>query len=123
LHLQMTKPIAQARIEGDFSPGAHLEAYGRSYRMERSGGRYTISVATNGGPAATYQVDYTLGAKRFQGYLSKLADGRIYVLPVFWMRSVGRWIDWTEIAPVSHHYTGDLRQIWNVNCVNCQGVN
>jgi hypothetical protein len=123
LHVQMTKPIAQARIEGDFSPGAHLEAYGRSYRMERSGGRYTVSVSTNGGPAATYQVDYTLGAKRFQGYLSKLADGRIYVLPVFWMGSAGRWIDWTEIAPVSHHYTGDLRQIWNVNCVNCHGVN
>jgi hypothetical protein len=119
----MTKPIAEARVEGDFGSGAHLEAYGRSYKMEKSGGHYYISVALNGAPATKYEIDYTLGAKRFQGYLSKLPDGRIYVLPVFWHRTTGRWLDWSEIAPVPRHYTGDLRQIWNVNCVNCHGVN
>src|SRR3954454_18938410 len=70
LHLQMTKPIADARVEGDFSAGAHLEQNGRAYTMEAKDGRYTISVAHEGRPPQKFQVDYTLGARRFQGYLS-----------------------------------------------------
>src|SRR5262249_48036730 len=31
LHVQMTKPIAEARVEGDFSGGAALDAAGRRY--------------------------------------------------------------------------------------------
>ena len=49
--------------------------------MESKDGRYTISVAHDGPLSRKFQVDYTLGARRFQGYLSKLPDGRIYVLP------------------------------------------
>jgi len=85
--------------------------------------RYAISVAHDGRPAETFPVDYTLGARRFQGYLSKLADGRIYVLPVFWHNETKRWLDWKEIAPVPDHPTQDLRQIWNITCVNCHATN
>src|SRR5262249_21127428 len=72
LHVQMTKPIAEARVEGDFSAGTHIEQNGRSYTVEVKDGRYAISVAHDGRPAEKFQVDYTLGARRFQGYLSKL---------------------------------------------------
>jgi predicted CXXCH cytochrome family protein len=125
LHVQMTKPIAQARVEGDFRPGTRVEQYGRSYAMDSKDGRYTIAIAQNGRPAERFTVDYTLGARRFQGYLSKLADGRIYVLPVFWHNETKRWIDWREIAPVPDHAdpNQDLRQIWNITCVNCHATN
>jgi Doubled CXXCH motif (Paired_CXXCH_1)/Cytochrome c554 and c-prime len=123
LHVQMTKPIAEAQVEGDFRPGTHFEAYGRAYTMSKSDGHYYISVSLNGGPPTKYEVDYTLGARRFQGYLSKQPDGRIYVLPVFWHRLTQRWIDWSEITPIPKHYTSDIRQIWNSNCVNCHAVN
>jgi len=123
LHVQMTKPIAEARVEGDFSAGAHLEQNGRAYTMAVKDGRYIITVAQEGRSAESYRVDYTLGARRFQGYLSTLPDGRIYVLPVFWHNETRRWIDWKEIAPVPDHRSGDLRQIWNVTCVNCHATN
>ncbi|HMF95873.1 MAG TPA: cytochrome c3 family protein [Vicinamibacterales bacterium] len=123
LHVQMTKPIAEARVEGDFSAGTHLDQNGRAYTMETKDGRYTIAVAHDGRPAEKFQVDYTLGARRFQGYLSKLADGRIYVLPVFWHNETKRWLDWKEIAPVPDHPAQDLRQIWNITCVNCHATN
>ncbi|MBI3400707.1 MAG: tetratricopeptide repeat protein [Acidobacteria bacterium] len=123
LHVQMTKPIAQARVAGDFGPGTHVEQYGRAYTMESSGGRYFVSIASNGRPAEKFQVDYTLGANRFQGYLSTLPDGRIYVLPIFWHVESKRWLDWKEIAPVPDHPQGDLRQIWNITCVNCHATN
>jgi predicted CXXCH cytochrome family protein len=123
LHVQMTKPIAEARVEGDFRPGTHLEQYGRAYTMDSKDGRYTVSISRGGGPAEKFQVDYTLGARRFQGYLSTLPDGRIYVLPIFWHNESKRWLDWKEIAPVPDHPTADLRQIWNITCVNCHATN
>jgi predicted CXXCH cytochrome family protein len=123
LHVQMTKPVAAARIAGDFRPGTKLQQNGRAYTMETHDGRYFISVARGSHPAETFEVNYTLGARRFQGYLSTLPDGRIYVLPVFWHNETKRWIDWKEITPVPDDPDHDLRQIWNVTCVNCHATN
>ncbi len=121
LHVQMTRPVADARVEGDFND-ARLEQYGRSYKMERRDGRYFVSVARRNRPDETYEIHYTLGARRFQGYLSKLSDGRIYVLPVFWHNEYRRWVDWKEITPIPDG-DHDLRQIWNVSCFNCHATN
>lgn len=123
LHVQMTRPIAEARIEGDFQPGAALRDHGRSYAMEQRDGKYFISVTRGSHPAERFEVHYTLGARRFQGYLSKLADGRIYVLPVFWHNETQRWVDYEEITPIPRDTDHDLRQIWNVTCVNCHATN
>lgn len=125
LHVQMTKPIAEALVEGAFGADApvRVEGYGRTYSMETRGGRYYISIAKSGGPPERFEVNYTLGARRFQGYLSKLPDGRIYVLPVFWHNESKRWLDWKEITPIPDDPDHDLRQIWNVTCVNCHATN
>ena len=125
LHVQMTKPIAEARVEGAFGEDrpVRLDAYGRSYVMEKRGGRYFVSIAHGGRPAEKFEVHYTLGARRFQGYLSKLPDGRIYVLPIFWHNASKRWLDWKEITPIPDDPDHDLRQIWNVTCVNCHATN
>jgi predicted CXXCH cytochrome family protein len=132
LHVQMTKPIAEATVEGDFGVAAEaghgvvpvtLSQGGRGYTMERRDGRYFVTVSKGRGPAEKFEVHYTLGARRFQGYLSKLADGRIYVLPVFWHNEAKRWVDWKEITPVPDDPDHDLRQIWNVTCVNCHATN
>jgi hypothetical protein len=130
LHVQMTKPIAEAVVEGSFGTDAagpsgpvHFEAYGRAYTMEAHAGRYFISISHAGRPAEKFEVNYTLGARRFQGYLSKLPDGRIYVLPLFWHNESKRWVDWKEITPIPDDPDHDLRQIWNVTCVNCHATN
>ncbi|MBI3261758.1 MAG: HEAT repeat domain-containing protein [Acidobacteria bacterium] len=129
----MTKPIAEAAVIGDFSADAALEKFGRAYRFEsrtppsesrtpNPESRYSVSISHGGGPFQKFSVDYTLGFKRFQGYISKLPDGRLYVLPAFWHREARRWIDWKEIAPVPDD-NHDLRQIWNVTCFNCHATN
>ncbi len=131
LHVQMTKPIAEATVEGDFGvPGpargaapVALSQNGSNYSMETRDGRYFVTVSKAGRPGEKFEVHYTLGARRFQGYLSKLADGRIYVLPVFWHNETKRWVDWREITPVPDDPDHDLRQIWNVTCVNCHATN
>lgn len=121
LHVRMTKPIEEATIVGDFS-GARLTAYGRSYRFARRNGRPIVEIAFGTRAPETFQVDYTLGFKRFQGYLSTLPDGSMYVLPAFWHVESRRWIDWKEITPIPAD-AHDLRQLWNTNCFNCHGTN
>jgi predicted CXXCH cytochrome family protein len=121
-HLQMTREVAESRVLGDFSRGTRFEQHGRRYSMEVHDGRFFLSVAHGARPPERFEVHYTLGARRAQGYLSKLPDGRIYVLPAFWHREQQRWFDWKEITPVPDTEE-DLRQIWNVTCFNCHATN
>jgi tetratricopeptide repeat protein/HEAT repeat protein/doubled CXXCH motif protein/cytochrome c554/c'-like protein len=123
LHVQMTRPIGEAHVAGDFKAGTRLDAADRTYSMENRNGRYYVSVARTGAAPEKFEVHYTLGARRFQGYLSRLPDGRIYVLPVFWHNESKRWLDYRTITPVPDDPSHDFRQIWNVTCVNCHATN
>lgn len=122
IHIQMTKPVADATILGDFRDGTKFADHDRSYTFGTKGGKPYVSVSFGGRTPETFAVDYTLGAKRYQGYLSTLPEGRIYVLPVFWHVAAKRWIDWKELTPVPDG-AHDIRQIWNTNCFNCHATN
>lgn len=121
LHIQMTRPLAAATVAGDFSATAAFSAHGRAYTFGRRNGTPFVSVRTNG-RTETYDVAYTLGSKRLQGYLATLPGGRLYVLPVFWHVESRRWVDWKETTPIPDG-AHDLKQIWNVNCFNCHATN
>ncbi len=122
LHIRMTKPIAEATVLGDFGEGVRFAAHGRAYEFGRRGSQPFVRVRFGDRPAETFTVDYTLGHKRYQGYLSRLPDGRMYVLPAFWHVDSRRWVDWKEITPIPDG-AHDLRQIWNTNCFNCHATN
>ena len=122
LHVKMTKPIAEATIAGDFTAGTRFADHDRSYTLGMKDGKPFMTVAFGGAPPQTFPIDYTLGAKRYQGYLSRLPDGQIYVLPAFWHIATRRWIDWKEITPIPDG-AHNIRQIWNANCFNCHGTN
>jgi predicted CXXCH cytochrome family protein len=122
LHVRMTKPIADADVLGDFSSNARLSAHGRAFEFGERNGRPFMRVSFGGRPPETFRVDYTLGFKRYQGYLATLDDGRMYVLPAFWHVESKRWLDWKEITPIPDG-AHDLRQIWNSNCFNCHATN
>ena len=122
LHVKMTKPIAEATIAGDFTDGTRFSDHDRSYTLGTKDGKPFMTVAFGTAAPQTFAIDYTVGAKRYQGYLSTLPDGRIYVLPAFWHIATKRWIDWKEITPIPDA-AHDIRQIWNVNCFNCHGTN
>src|SRR5688572_13271218 len=121
LHIKMTKPIAEAEIAGDFRDGTKFADHDRAYTFGTKNGKPFITVAFGTAQPETFTIDYTLGAKRYQGYLSTLPDGRIYVLPIFWHITASRWIDWKELTPIPDG-AHDIRQIWNANCFNCHAT-
>ena len=106
-----------------FRDGTKFADHGRVVRRSaRKTASRSCRSSFGGREPETFSVDYTLGAKRYQGYLATLPEGRIYVLPVFWHVASKRWIDWKEITPIPDG-AHDLRQIWNSNCFNCHATN
>lgn len=123
VHVRMTQEADGASLLGDFSSHSTVRGAGTASTPSLGDDGPAIALARNSGPTESLPVHYTLGEKRFQGYMSRLKDGRIFVLPAFWHVEWRRWIDWTQITPVPRGADHDYRQMWNVNCFNCHATN
>ena len=64
LHIQMTRPVAEAKIAGDFRDGTKFAAHDRAYTFGTRDGKPYVSVSFGGRAPETFTVDYTLGANR-----------------------------------------------------------
>ena len=66
-------------------------------------------------------MQYTLGNRRIQHYLTTLPDGRIIVLPPSWDILRQEWFHNLEIAaPDQKEQAGSVPvQVWNKNCFGC----
>ncbi len=93
-------PPTDTTIVGDFRDGTTFADHDRAYSFGDKDGKPFVTVTFGQAAPETFSVDYTLGAKRYQGYLSMLPDGRMYVLPIFWHVEHKRWMDWKEITPI-----------------------
>jgi hypothetical protein len=116
-HSRMIQPATAQSVLGDFSRGA-LRLRGDAYTVARKDGAFTITESYVTGETRERRVDYTLGSRRIQHYLSRLEDGRIVVLPPSWDVQRREWFHNLEIVSLEE---GGLRkvQVWNSGCVGC----
>jgi predicted CXXCH cytochrome family protein len=116
-HSRMLQPATAESVRGDFARG-RLVLRGLEYALRAEGGVYFIRESYLEGRPQERRVDYTLGSRRIQHYLTTLADGRIVVLPPSWDVARGQWFHNLEI--VDPEETSETRvQVWNANCVGC----
>jgi predicted CXXCH cytochrome family protein len=116
-HSRMVQPATAESVRGDFTRG-RLELRGLTYTLRAKDGGYFIGESYVTGRHQERRVDYTLGNRRVQHYLTTLADGRIVVLPPSWDVQRGQWFHNLEIVdPDETHQT--RLQVWNTNCVGC----
>jgi len=113
----MVQPATAAGIIGNFAQG-EVTLRGSVYRFRVQAGAYFITESYLTGKPQEHRVQYTLGNRRIQHYLSTLPDGRIIVLPPTWDAVRKSWfhnldIDDPEEAP------GVQVQIWNKSCYSC----
>lgn len=116
-HSKMVQPATIAGVVGDFGRGA-VTLRGSVYRFRAQAGAFYITESYLTGKPQEHRVQYTLGNRRIQHYLTTLADGRIIVLPPTWDVLRKNWfhnldIDDPEEAP------GTQVQIWNKSCYSC----
>jgi predicted CXXCH cytochrome family protein len=116
-HSKMLQPATTATVEGDFTqPPITLRASRYAFRVE--GGRYFITESYLTGKPQEHAIEYTLGSRRVQHYLTTLADGRMIILPPSWDVQRQRWFHNLEIVrPDEDAHT--LVQQWNKSCVGC----
>ena len=117
-HSKMVQPAVPGQVKGDFSE-EQLTLRGEDYRIRRVGSQYFITESFFTGEPVEHQVDYTLGNRRIQHYLTTLEDGRVIVLPPTWDVLRREWFHNLEIAAPDQAEGIIPVQLWNKNCFGC----
>jgi Cytochrome c552/Cytochrome c554 and c-prime len=116
-HGKMLQPATSSSVEGDFRQ-PRIALRGSEYRLRVENGVYYIAESSLSGKLQEHRVDYTLGSRRIQHYLTKLPDGRIIVLPPSWDVTRKEWFHNMDIVN-PEEYDGRGVQVWNKNCYSC----
>jgi predicted CXXCH cytochrome family protein len=116
----MIQAATSGSVKGDFLTAA-LELNGRRYRLRVENGRYFITESYLTGREREHQVQYTLGSRRIQHYLTTVENGRIIVLPPSWDVQRQEWFDNADIVGDTARSERELKlvQQWNKNCFGC----
>ncbi len=86
--------------------------------MQIRDNQYYITEPDLSGKPWEHRVEYTLGERRFQHYLTTLADGQILVLPPTWDITRKKWTLDLDIGNPEEG-SGDPIQVWNKSCYSC----
>lgn len=116
-HSKMLQPASPSTIAGDFSRNA-ITLRGDRFVLQRDGARYAIRGPFPSPRDEVHRVDFTLGSRRVQHYLTTLADGRIVVLPPTWDVARREWFHNLDIVNPDEAAHNPV-QVWNKNCFGC----
>jgi predicted CXXCH cytochrome family protein len=116
-HSKMIQPANAASVEGDFSQ-ARITLRGQPFQLRVANGVYFITESNITGTPREHRVEYTLGSRRIQHYLTTIENGRIIVLTPSWDVERRAWFDNMEIVRPDEDDRTPVQQ-WNKNCVGC----
>ena len=115
-HNKMMRAATKLSVEGDFTrPRVTID--GAAYVLRQAEGAYYITESDLTGKPWEHRVDYTLGGRRVQHYLSIVPDGRIVVLSLTWDAMAKKWTRDADIG--NPEESGGPGQIWNKSCYGC----
>ncbi len=116
-HSKMVQPAVASAVKGDFARGA-ITLRNQPFQVRQRGGEYFITESYLTGKPTEHRVDYTLGNRRIQHYLTTLPSGRVVVLPPTWDVLRKQWFHAFDIDDPDE--TSDVMvQVWNKNCYSC----
>jgi len=116
-HSKMVQPATSKAVIGDFGRGK-LVLRGQIYLLQVRNGRYYITESYLTGKPWEHRVDYTLGSRRMQHYLTTLPDGRIILIPTTWDNVRKQWFHNLDIND-PEEAPGVQVQLWNKTCYSC----
>ena len=116
-HSKMIQPASAASVEGDFSK-SRITLRGQPFQLRVADGQYFITESNITGRPREHRVEYTLGSRRIQHYLTTIEKGRIIVLTPSWDVQRRTWFDNMEIVRPDENDQTPVQQ-WNKNCFGC----
>ena len=116
-HSRMLQEAGADSVRGDFAKG-EVTLRGQRYFLRAEAGQWFIRESYLTGQPRERRVDYTLGNRRIQHYLTRLEDGRIVVLPPSWDVQRREWFHNLDIVDLEEG-GGTKVQVWNAHCHGC----
>ena len=94
---RMLRAYDAKNIMGEFGPDAHYEDDSGAARMGRDDRPFIEIRDPRAQQWEKFHVDYTIGSKWQQAYVTKLPDGRLQVLPVQYNLLQHRWVNYWKL--------------------------
>jgi predicted CXXCH cytochrome family protein len=116
-HSKMVQPATDEGVRGDFTR-SRIILRGKPYLLEHRAGEFFITETYLSAKPQRHKVQYTLGNRRIQHYLTTLADGKVIVLPPTWDVLRKQWFHNLDIDDPEEE-PGVLVQVWNKQCYSC----
>src|SRR5450759_1400939 len=116
-HSKMLQPATAASVEGDFAV-KNVTLHGSPYRLRVANGQYFITESYLTGKEQEHRVEYTLGSRRIQHYLTTIENGRMIILPPSWDVQRSSGFHNMEIVRPDEDDKTRVQQ-WNKSCVGC----
>jgi hypothetical protein len=116
-HSKMVQPATKESVQGDFKL-TQVKLRGENYGLREREGVFYITESYLTGKPQEHRVDYTLGNRRIQHYLTTLPDGKVIVLPPSWDITRKGWFHNLDIADPDE-VEGVQVQVWNKQCYSC----
>jgi len=116
-HAHMMQAASKSSVEGDFAQ-AKVVLHGSTYLLRAAAGTYYITESDLTGKPWEHKIDYTLGNRRVQHYLTTLPDGRIVLIPAAWDNIAHKWVHDVDVGN-PEEAAGDRILIWNKTCYSC----
>ncbi len=116
-HAKMMQPATKSSVTGDFGVGKAV-LRGSTYLLAERDGSYYITESDLARKPWEHRIDYTLGSRRVQQYLTTMPDGSIVVLPATWDALRKKWIHDLDAANPEES-PNDVVPIWNKTCYSC----
>jgi len=116
-HSKMLQPATPATVLAPF-PGRAIELRGTAFTLTHEGDRYFVRGPFPTAKQEVHRVEYTLGSRRVQHYLTRLPDGRLVVLPPAWDVEKGEWFHNLDIVNPDDAALNPV-QVWNRTCYGC----
>jgi hypothetical protein len=110
-------------VLGDFN-GKSVNDEGVSASMSQQGDQYIFTLNDKNNQSVSTKIDYVLGGKRAQEYLTRREDGRLQVLPLSYSTSAKRWfaplaLTVKDISAKSPFFWENSRRTFNRECFDC----
>jgi predicted CXXCH cytochrome family protein len=116
-HSKMVQPATASSVLADFSKdGVTLK--GNRYRLRVKNGEYFITESYLTGKEQEHRVEFTLGSRRIQHYLTTIEHGSMIVLPPSWDVQRHEWFDNMEIVRPDENDHKPVQR-WNKTCFGC----
>jgi predicted CXXCH cytochrome family protein len=115
-HSKMLQTPTMASVKGDFSKSS-VTLRGTRFPLRATNGEFFITSSLTG-KEQEHRVEYTLGSRRIQHYLTTIDKGKIIVLPPTWDVLRQEWLHNMDIVRPDEDHQKPVQQ-WNKDCVGC----